>query len=92
MAREELDLMVEDGARTGTREVKIGMVGQVHRSGSIGRRFIFDAESIFVGEDIGHGAREIAGIAIFVVPALIGESYGGALDVRHCFAPPGPLV
>ena len=69
----EHQLVVVDRRRASTREIEIGVVGEIHGRGLVGRRLVVDAELVFVGERVGDLCDQFAGEAFFAVGAGVGE-------------------
>ena len=56
-----------------TREIEVGVIGQVDRRGLVGRRFVVDPQFVVVREGIGHLDVEISRVTLLAVLAEIAE-------------------
>src|SRR5690606_4729737 len=72
--------------------VEIGMVGQVEDGRLVGGGGVVNAQFVIVGERVGHGDREIAGISFFPVGAEVGQRQPDAIGRSEGFCAPDDLV
>ena len=67
------DEMAENIAFARSFQIEIGMIGQVQHGWLVGDGKVVEAQVVVIGERVGNGCREIAGIAFFAILALIGQ-------------------
>jgi len=59
--------MIENIAGGRRAQVPVAVIGQVHRRGFVGFGFVIDLQLVVVGQRVGDGDVELAGIAFFFV-------------------------
>src|SRR5699024_1744401 len=70
------------GAAALAGQVGVGVTGQVDRRGGIGGRLVVDLERVVVGQRVGDGDGEGAGVALLAVRAGVAEGDAGVGRVR----------
>ena len=71
--------MIEDRAAALAGKVEVGVLREVHRRRLVRSGVVIDGELVVVGERVGDGRRQRAGIAFLAVPARVGEHEAYAL-------------
>ena len=71
--------LVEDGAVTLTRKVKVTVMGQIDDRVLVGSGSVDQLQLVFVRESVGGGHLERSGIPLLAILARVGELEGGAV-------------
>ena len=68
-----IEFVTENRRRCGPGQVEVAVIGEVDRRGLVGGRLVVDPQLVLVGERVGDGRGEVAGIAFFAVGADVGQ-------------------
>lgn len=88
----DFQFVFENGAGEVAREIPVGVIDQVDRSGCVGGGGGLEDEFVVAGEPVGDFCGKVSGVSFFSVIRVVGEADSAGIGANDGLAAPKSLV